>query len=910
MSKQLTVKLRQLQHHPARDRSFDDPNELDGLTLQVASNKLDDWNPIVVAPADDEEMFNVISGNRRTLAILFGEAVRDCIADPDTAAAYGIVVEDTNDAASDSDEAKSAETAATMNGQATNDTIAQSVQHNALTIDLTCQVIQTLVGQYDGCVATTATALLPLYGEREVDVFLFDGDKKAEILAIQRGNANRLDPDPLGRATSFCAALNAGATPGEIARNSGVHINFVYNHLALAQVDPTFAHKVADGTFTLSMAQAVSELPKLKRQGVTNYLMEREPHTKFTVQRVKELVSGLKTWHGPQLPLTNPDPALRNLLRIIIHLWNKVVSSEPDRAWSFAAFLSDSGDLDDFVSDNVLTSQFIAHFGGAAYIDEHNIYWDKLLTECLPQISCTTCPIGSLPARQLDSDLPNHIFGVEAYPCRSHSREMVRNCLFGLTEDDPFRAYAPWEWEGYEGVTRSEYGNLYQVSDIEVLRTAWQKQLATEQAEQMVTLPEDKLTFSLKSTVAEPAFEGWTVYQHLTMHGSHATMMAVQAERADDDTMLRTACYRDLDALADALDHAEYARLTADEYLAEPIIIRQPKSVASFERGVFDEQPDVLLNASDNEEVESFYQQQTGWQLWRGIHHYGRYYYGHRPSGQLPTKTRCHDSIDGVLFDIDPDLVSAEIRDAIEEQATASPTSTDPISLETLQSDNPPAERPQHAKIRAFMQRHTEMNYQHPFATPCASCVHKRDSSPIKSNAKAPHCFWAKGARKIVFAQLIACDDADGFAPVPVCRQYAPDKAWRDLIPAFAGKVTMPRDWIEAQLLTLVNDAASRSQTSYGVRQIPIYPFEFLTGRPLTTKDSHRSWFEEQFEAQKGDLSDKQLWTLFVWAFAEYHRVCGGYSHSIALPVNGTSQQFVPVQMLELKPEKLAPLVK
>ena len=50
---------------------------------------------------------------------------------------------------------------------------------------------------------------------------------------------------------------------------------------------------------------------------------------------------------------------------------------------------------------------------------------------------------------------------------------------------------------------------------------------------------------------------------------------------------------------------------------------------------------------------------------------------------------------------------------------------------------------------------------------------------------------------------------------------------------------------------------------------------------------------KEQFEAQSGDLSDAQLFTLFVWAHGEWQRA---RKRQFSLPVNGHSLQFVTVQ--------------
>ena len=66
--------------------------------------------------------------------------------------------------------------------------------------------------------------------------------------------------------------------------------------------------------------------------------------------------------------------------------------------------------------------------------------------------------------------------------------------------------------------------------------------------------------------------------------------------------------------------------------------------------------------------------------------------------------------------------------------------------------------------------------------------------------------------------------------------------------------------------------------------------FEFLTGRPLSANEAHGDWFARQLEEQIGELSDAQMFTLFVWAHAEWQRARNGRLFS--LPLNGNGVQF------------------
>ena len=50
------------------------------------------------------------------------------------------------------------------------------------------------------------------------------------------------------------------------------------------------------------------------------------------------------------------------------------------------------------------------------------------------------------------------------------------------------------------------------------------------------------------------------------------------------------------------------------------------------------------------------------------------------------------------------------------------------------------------------------------------------------------------------------------------------------------------------------------------------HPFEFLTGRPMSSSERYEEWFEKQLGEQIGNLSDGQLYTLLVWATSEWQR--------------------------------------
>ena len=189
----------------------------------------------------------------------------------------------------------------------------------------------------------------------------------------------------------------------------------------------------------------------------------------------------------------------------------------------------------------------------------------------------------------------------------------------------------------------------------------------------------------------------------------------------------------------------------------------------------------------------------------------------------------------------------------------------------------------QRTQIADYMKRHEQFAISHPLATPCSACQHRLDSSPTKDES-VPHCAWASRLRNVTFKILAADGQRTNVGPsqmVPVCRQFAPNQPWSERIPAHPEPPGIPREWLKAQLLYLVKAA---NQHGSGRNA-----FEFLTGRPMGANENYSDWFAKQLEAQGGELSDAQLFTLFVWAHAEWQRA---KSRDFSLPLNGHGVQF------------------
>ncbi|MCI0399009.1 MAG: hypothetical protein L0322_29305 [Chloroflexi bacterium] len=202
--------------------------------------------------------------------------------------------------------------------------------------------------------------------------------------------------------------------------------------------------------------------------------------------------------------------------------------------------------------------------------------------------------------------------------------------------------------------------------------------------------------------------------------------------------------------------------------------------------------------------------------------------------------------------------------------------SDDDPAAGTPAKDSPIAR--QRALIASFMKQHEQLAAKHPFATPCGRCQHRLEASPTKDES-VPHCAWAGRLRAVAFKVLQAEDKQ---APrIPVCRQFAPNQPWNEIIPGHPTPPGVPREWLKEQILRLVQDA-NRQGGDWNA-------FEFLTGRPMGANEHYGDWFEQKLDAQVGDLSLEQLFTLFVWAHSEWQRARRG---QFSLPVNGNGVQF------------------
>lgn len=898
----ISTQLNKLVRHPGHDRTIIAPDPLARLACQIAERGLDKHQPILVAPNGQPDHFYILSGYRRYLALILATAVLEL---------------------AESDPAKHAPT----------DTDAGfDAEHFQ-------KQLHFLLHSLGNSLDTAIPQLLGLYGDTDVSVELFNGTLKAQLLTLQAANANREDPDPIGLGHSYLAAVKAGASPAEIARNSGKTVQYVTNLIAVAHCGAEMQQLIAEEIYPPIFAHHLAKLRNDHRTGVEHALSElqgqhksQRPSSKHVRYAVNWLNAGIP--QPPYMTLTSQET--RNLARIWVHLLTECDAEKLGYVamqMAMHAYPDKDAMQQPWRNPYTLNQWFYALLGDEI-TDGYQIDQKQLVTTYLPAagVGCATCPLGKLPARILKTDVND---GRTHFPCRYRyiDRTDITTCVNGFAPIDPFRIDLPIAYAQHDGV-QQEHNSAF-VDTPEALQAAYEAQRQLEIAMDEVEFSENLPVFRMDI----PLSDGETLNGFTLLFISDGYKQGWLAEMViENQPILRTSIRRERTDVVEAVQAGDVIELP---YAWEHLLARhRPLRIGSFTSGAFDAQDDKPLaaDAADPDTIHFYNKVGRGWTLYLSQQPTLRYFYAIQNDDKLETTTRAHAEMSGVLYDIDgkglvdvetynrwarlyvealhpdtPDGADIDAERDLDASGESAETATDSEEngIVVPEVSNPPAtdfatetdltganpatnDTTTQAAIRHFMQTHTDFNTAHPFATPCARCRWKRDSSPVVSKPSAPPCEWAKGNRKLGFELLTARAKETGFQSVPVCRQFKPAAEWQEIIPPFPHDVPMPPQWIVHRIYTLVENAQRRSYGSYG--ELDPMPFEFLTGRPFATSENYDAWFKEQFENAVGDLSLKQLWTLYLWATAEWERVRS--AQTILLPVNNQSAQFVDVRAM------------
>ncbi len=452
-SKFITAPINKLAEHPAQMRTLYQIEDMAALTLQVYENDLDQWQPITAA-LDGTGGYYIISGHRRRMARLFAYGVSTWISQPDSPIGPETCVD----------------------------------------VELVKQFISTLVEKYE-FVDAAAEALTEHYATEEIKFVLLEGTPKEQILALQRANYGAVEPDMLGIAHSFKAALDGGATVAEIARNAGKTATYVRNHLALNKLPRELAEQIADGHLPMSIGVAVAGVKnEHKRHGLALFIFSN-PLSQITAKAVKDVARKLEKWNGLQVPLTTAHQAQRNIARALTRLWHLVVDTYPVRSWAvIASFIYQDVNITCPWVDQSAVDVWFKIVGGDIYYGRDGIKWDAVVANLITEVNCEACPVAKLPERQLASDLSPGQSGVIGMPCR---HEAAGPCLHGLAPNDPFHVRVPWDWAEHSGIVKD--GGGYVAKSFDNLQTAWQAQAALEDKDDMPSGYDDAQTITIAS---------------------------------------------------------------------------------------------------------------------------------------------------------------------------------------------------------------------------------------------------------------------------------------------------------------------------------------------------------------------------------------------------------------------------
>jgi hypothetical protein len=401
--------------------------ELARLAVQV-SKGLDHNLPLLLRP-DGHGGFTVVSGHRRWLALMIAfMAVADLSAEPDLEGMQA-VIEDICD-----------------------------VDDGFVILD---------EGLYEFLQEQMPATL-------SVPYRLWDGSREDEILLLIKANSGAEEPDLLGQAVAYRAAVDARVSYEQLAQVTGRPAKWLKALVILLTFPAIFGELINDGLLDLSVVVDLTGLPKRQIKALAGALTARVGQDRKRLEEGQSLrpytnqvqLAILQMAIEPEVPKrTEREPAGVNYAAAVQALWEKAREETPGQFYRALARHSLAGERLRVTARQVeLLSEVPVvkecfEVKESAYGAREVLVTDEAIKSLYPDRECAGCAFIDLPAERVREELP--------LPCRSGpAGTAFRPCWHWAPKGRKFTLRTPWKW--HLG------GKL--VTSLEDLQEEWQKQ--------------------------------------------------------------------------------------------------------------------------------------------------------------------------------------------------------------------------------------------------------------------------------------------------------------------------------------------------------------------------------------------------------------------------------------------------
>lgn len=396
----IKVQVSQLVTNPDQMRTRMGLQDLASLALQVWTRGMDDHHPLLVSLEEgdaDPAVYRIVSGHRRKAAALVAAAAQAAADRPKQtdAGLVGFILETLGIAVGPEDEPPAA---------------------------LRMEQVEDLQEK------------LAAHAGAEVPAVLFEGDLKAELLALMAANFGQEEPDVAGQARAYSRARERGISIRKIAANTGKSAQYVSAALALEELPGQLAEAIGEGKVALGVATELGRLDEARRMGAGLYIVDAGV---AKVHEVRAIVGKLQKYEPAQLEIDEElTPHDRNKRRATAAAWAAAIEEDPELAWKAAA--------EDVHRGYGSLLGYLGYKGGPT----------MEIVEALRQhdesARCDKCKLREVLAETTD------IF--RAYnraPCQKG--EEVELCVEGCFRGDPFWVEVPYALRNLPGVEQRGY---------------------------------------------------------------------------------------------------------------------------------------------------------------------------------------------------------------------------------------------------------------------------------------------------------------------------------------------------------------------------------------------------------------------------------------------------------------------